>query len=390
MPGSPVAGQDIIIADGAIRSGKTVAMICSFMRWSQMVFTDRDFILAGKSIGSLKRNVVRPMLQILEAWGWKYTFNRSSGIITVGTNSYHMFGANNEASQDILQGMTAAGALGDEAGLFPLSFIDQMIGRCSVAGAKVFLNCNPSGGVNHPFYKEYIEKRKKKHIYYVHFEMDDNPSLSKETKARFKRMFSGMFYSRFIRGLWVAAEGLIYDMFNAEVNVCKVEERAYTKFYLSCDYGTKNPCVFLLWGWCDGKWYCIKEYYYDSRSVGRQKTDSEYADDLLEFTGEIKYRMIVDPSALSFIELLRRRGWYVVQANNTVSAGIRRTATELLAGKILFNDCCVNTIREFSLYVWDQKSSRDEPIKENDHAMDAIRYFVNTVVSRKGSGFINM
>lgn len=207
--------HDMVIADGAIRSGKTIAMICSFLRWSQKIHDGEDFIIAGKSIGALKRNVVKPMLQILDAWGWSYDFNRSENYILIGSNTYYLFGANNEASQDVLQGLTAAGALADESALFPKSFIDQMIGRCSVEGAKVFMNCNPKGPY-HFIKTEFIDKAKEKRIYHLHFTMEDNLSLSEKVKERFMRMFSGVFFQRYILGLWVMAEGVIYKQFADE------------------------------------------------------------------------------------------------------------------------------------------------------------------------------
>lgn len=241
--GSPYKDYDIVIADGAIRSGKTIAMICSFLRWSMKNFQGESFILAGKSIGALKRNVLKPMFQILEAWGIKYEYNRSEHFIVIGTNTYYCFGANNEASQDVLQGLTAAGAMADEVALFPQSFVDQMIGRCSVDSAKIFMNCNPRGPY-HYVKVELIDKAREKKIYYLHFTMDDNLSLPEKVKERFRRMFSGVFFKRYILGLWVMAEGIIYDMFDEDKHKVPTIERAYTEYYLSCDYGTQNPTVF--------------------------------------------------------------------------------------------------------------------------------------------------
>lgn len=240
-PESPVSGYDMVLADGAIRSGKTVAMICSFLQWSMSTYENQAFIIAGKSIGALKRNVVRPMLQIVETWGWNYIFNRSNGVIKIGSNEYYLFGANNEASQDILQGLTAAGGLGDEAALFPQSFVNQMIGRCSVEGARLFFNCNPAGGKNHPFYKEYIEQVETKNIYYMHFLMDDNYSLPISTKQRYERMFKGTFYNRNVKGQWIVAEGLIYQAFaDAQQDfIIKKEDipRSFMKILIGVDWG---------------------------------------------------------------------------------------------------------------------------------------------------------
>jgi PBSX family phage terminase large subunit len=385
--GSPVSDYDIILADGAIRSGKTIAMICSFLRWSQAGFKDEAFIIAGKSVGALKRNVVKPMLQILEAWGWKHNYNRSENYIIIGTNTYYLFGANNEASQDVLQGLTAAGALADEVALFPQSFTDQMIGRCSVDGAKIFMNCNPRGPY-HYIKMEFIDKAREKKIYRLHFTMDDNLSLSDKVKERFRRMFTGVFFKRYILGLWVMAEGLIYDMFREDVHKVPTIPRNYIEYYVASDYGTQNPTTFGLWGKCQGKWYKVKEYHYDGRATTRQKTDEEYYRDLEVFVGDTPIKgVIIDPSAASFITTVKKHGKFkTINAKNDVLDGIRNVATALNQKIIYYNDCCTETFREFFSYVWDEKAAErgeDKPVKQNDHQMDADRYFINTIIFGK-------
>lgn len=380
--GSPYENHDIVIADGAIRSGKTISMICSFLQWSQEKFKGESFIIAGKSIGSLKRNVINPMIQILTAWGWRYDYNRSENYLQIGWNTYYLFGANKENSQDTLQGLTAAGSLADEAALFPKSFIDQMIGRCSVDGAKIFMNCNP-GSPYHFVKTELIDKKKEKLVCHLKFTMDDNLSLSEKVKYRFKRMFSGVFYQRYILGLWVMAEGLIYSMFNEDEHVVPSHPRKYEQYYISCDYGTQNPMAFGLWGLCGGIWHKVKEYHHDARKKNLQKSDEQYYDDLVEFANGLTKRIIVDPSASSFIILLKQKGWKVKKAKNDVLDGIRNVATALTTELIKFCDCCKETLREFSSYVWDEKAmerGEDKPIKQNDHQMDSDRYFVNTVI----------
>jgi len=387
--GSPHKNKDIVIADGAIRSGKTIAMICSFLRWSLDNFQGQDFIVAGKSMGALKRNVVKPMRQILEAWNIHHEYNRSDNFIIVGNNTYYLFGANNEASQDVLQGLTAAGAFADEVALFPQSFTDQMIGRCSVEGSKMFMNCNPQGPY-HYFKTEYIDKAKEKNILYLHFTMEDNLTLSEKVKERYRRMFSGVFYKRYILGLWVMAEGLIFDMLNEARHKIATIKRNYTEYYVSIDYGTQNPTTFGLWGKYKGKWIKVKEYYHSGRGEGKQKTDEEYYQELENFIGDRKVKaVIVDPSAASFIATIRKHGKFrVKKARNDVVEGIRNMGTALSEGMIFYNDCCTNTFREFFSYVWDEKAAErgeDKPIKQNDHAMDSDRYFVNTILF-KGNG----
>ena len=380
---SPVKDCDIIIADGSIRSGKTIVSICTFLLWSQEKHSHKKFIIAGKSIGALKRNVVEPMKQILTAWGWGYKHNRSENFIQIGTNTYHLFGANTEASQDLLQGLTAAGAYGDEVALFPKSFVDQMIGRCSVAGAKIFFNCNPNSPY-HYFKQEFIDKKEEKNIFYLHFTMNDNLSLDEKVIQRYHRMFSGVFYQRYILGLWVMAEGIIFDMFDEKKHIVPTISREYDKYYVSIDYGTQNPFAMGLWGRYGQKWYKIKEYHYSGRESGEQKTDKEYADDYEEFIGTIPVKsVIVDPSATSFITELRNRGHDVTKAKNNIDDGLRRMANMLNNEKIAYNDCCKETFKEFKSYVWDAKAAEkgeDKPLQENDHHMDSDRYFINTIL----------
>lgn len=390
---SPYKDYDMIIAEGAIRSGKTIACIDSFITWSLAKHRNKNFIIAGKSMGALKRNVLGPMFQILAAKGIEYHYHRSGDpYILIGTNTYYLFGANNESSQDTLQGLTAAGAYLDEVVLFPESFVVQAIGRCSAEtgdqGSKIFVNCNPAGPY-HWFKTDYIDKAKEKMALVLHFTMDDNLSLSEKVKQRYKRMFSGVFFKRYILGLWVMAEGVVYDMFSHDLHVVKNEERRYTRYYVSCDYGTQNPTTFGLWGLCDNVWYKVKEYHYDGRARSRQKTDEEYCDDLIEFIGKLQLMgIIIDPSAASFIAAVKKRGiGRVINANNDVIDGIRNVASALIEGLIKYNDVCKETFREFASYSWDTKAQQrgeDKPIKENDHQMDGDRYFVNTIVKRKG------
>lgn len=250
----------------------------------------------------------------------------------------------------------------------------------------MWFSCNPEGP-EHWFYKEWIQKKEERNTLYLHFTMQDNPALSPRVIRRYARNFSGTFYRRFVLGEWVAAEGRVYDFFD-ESWVRPVPEGEMEQWCISCDYGTVNPASFGLWGLRDGVWYRVKEYYYDSRKEGRQKTDGEYAHDLEQLAaGRAIRRVVVDPSAASFIELLRRKGWRVEKADNDVLAGIRTTADLLRQGKLVICAPCADAIREFSLYCWDEKAVGDRVKKVYDHAMDDIRYFAATVAAGSESGF---
>ena len=246
--------------------------------------------------------------------------------------------------------------------------------------AAPWFNCNPAGP-SHWFYTKWVQEAKKRKLLHLHFTMDDNLSLSPAVKARYESLYSGVFYDRFIRGLWVVAEGLIYTMFNKDFHVVETVARPYDKYVISCDYGTVNPTSIGLWGRANGKWYRMREYYFDSRKEGRQRTDEEHYTELEKLADGLHISaVIVDPSAASFIEVIRRHGRFRVEkASNAVIDGIRNVATRLQCGDIFICDCCADCIREFGMYRWDEKALMDKPIKENDHSMDDVRYFVHKV-----------
>lgn len=417
---SPVKDYDGIIADGAIRSGKTVCMSLSFVFWAMTTFNGQNFAMCGKTIGSFRRNVLFWLKLMLKSRGYKVVDHRADNLVEISrgeiTNYFYIFGGKDERSQDLIQGITLAGVFCDEVALMPESFVNQATGRCSVDGSKYWFNCNPDGPY-HWFkvswidkaigylgkakvkqFKEEAEKKGEKldlkKLLYVHFTMDDNLSLSEEIKARYRSMYSGVFFKRYIMGLWAMAEGIIYDMFDLEkhvVDVDRLQREGKLTFtgdhYVSCDYGTQNATVFLLWRKADnGSWYCIREYYYSGRDKGTQKTDVEFSADLRQWLAGIEPRFIVlDPAAASFKAQLKKDGFKVKNANNDVLDGIRFVATLLNQGAIFFDISCENTVKEFASYIWDAKAAdrgEDKPVKEHDHAMDATRYQCMTVIRR--------
>ena len=317
---------------------------------------------------------------------------RSDNTLTVTafghTNVYHEFGGRDESSYALIQGMTLSGVLFDEVALMPRSFVEQALARCSVEGSKFWFNCNPASPA-HWFYVEWVRRAKAKNVLHLHFTMEDNYSLPPAIRKRYESLYTGVFYLRYVQGLWVAAEGQIYDMFDPERHMLRQLPETAGSYYISCDYGTQNPTVFLLWQQEKSgsrRWVCLKEYYWSGRQKMRQKTDGEYADDLERFLGGVKPRaVIVDPSAASFIALLRQRGYPVQTADNAVLSGIRLVGQLLQEDNLIFSDTCTETKAEFQAYVWDDKpgmNGQDRPVKENDHCMDAVRYFVSTVLQR--------
>lgn len=389
-PGSPDRGRQAIICDGAVRSGKTLCTGLSFFCWAMSGFQGRSFALCGRTIQSVRRNLLSETLPLLEKMGFRCEEKVSRNVLQVRLggrrNTFYLFGGKDESSAALIQGITLAGALLDEAALMPRSFVEQAAARCSAAGSRLWFSCNPESPT-HWFYQEWILKAEEKNALHIHFTMEDNPGLSEEVRARYASTFQGTFYRRFVLGEWAAAEGLVYDFFD-ESFVRDVPEGPFGEWYVSCDYGTSNPTSMGLWGRKDGVWYRVAEYYYDARAARRQKTDEEYADDLEGLAGDRPLRAVVaDPSAASFCETLRRRGLRVKKADNQVVSGIRLTARLLKSRKMVICKSCGDAIREFSLYRWDERAlGQDQVRKEHDHAMDEIRYFAATVAGREGRG----
>ena len=381
--GSRYAHHDAVICDGAVRSGKTLCMSISFVSWAFYRFNNGSFALCGKTIRSLKRNVVTPLISILHHMGFVCNEKVSQNILEISVNGksnrFYLFGGKDESSASLIQGMTLCGVLFDEVALMPKSFVEQALARCSVGGSKFWFNCNPEYP-QHWFKTEWISGRKQKNALYLHFTMDDNPSLSEKMKNRYKNLYSGAFYERFILGKWVSAEGCVYPFMKNDKFV-PVPQCRFEKYIISCDYGTVNPASFGLWGLSDNVWYRIEEYYYDSKKNGFQKTDEEHYQALETLADNKKIvNVIVDPSASSFIQTIKRHGkFHVTPAKNDVVDGIRKVSTALKDGKIKICNTCTDAMREFSLYRW-QNGGADIPVKENDHAMDDIRYFVSGVV----------
>ncbi|MEE0913786.1 MAG: PBSX family phage terminase large subunit [Ruminococcus sp.] len=376
---------DAIICDGAVRSGKTFCMVLSFIIWSFYSFSNSDFALCGKTIRSLRRNMVTPVIPILKSLGFSCEEKITQNILNVSymgvKNRFYLFGGKDESSASLIQGMTLSGVLFDEVALMPRSFVEQAMARCSVNGSRFWFNCNPEYP-EHWFNVEWIKKAKEKNALYLHFTMDDNPSLSQKVKQRYENLYSGVFYERFVKGRWIAVYGAVYPFMGDENMYCDVPAGGFSKFAISCDYGTVNPASFGLWGRQGDVWYRIDEYYFNSRKEGWQKTDEEHYKALCDLAGERKIsQVVVDPSAASFIEVIKRHGKFkVTPAQNNVVNGIRRVSQVLRDGSVKICRNCSATKREFSLYRWDSRKTDDVPVKENDHAMDDLRYFVTTVI----------
>ena len=431
---------DGIICDGAVRSGKTMALTCGFFLWSMACFDRQVFALCGKTVGALRRNLVLPMSDWLGGL-LRISEHRSENKLTVRmgsrVNTYYLFGGQDESACALIQGITLAGVLLDEAVLMPRSFVEQAAARCSVAGAKLWFTCNP-GSPEHWFYKHWICAAAQKRLLRLHFTMQDNPALPPAVRQRYARLYTGVFYRRFVLGQWCAAQGRIYDFDsrhiytgdsqkmsenvglrryagqrgenqptktdkNGRAERTKMSENVglgkYTgqrgenqptktdknpRWYISVDYGTYNPFSAGLWRVADGVAVRLREYYHDGRATGQLKTDEEYYQALEALAGDAPVeKIIIDPSAASMIALIRKRGRFSVRrARNAVLPGIRLVGSLLQQGRLLIGKDCCHAIREFGLYCWEDDEAKDVPKKEHDHAMDDIRYFCMSVMAR--------
>lgn len=381
---------DAIIADGSVRSGKTVSMSISFLIWAMDTFSDCNFAICGKTVRSCRRNVIKPLINMLKH-RYDIKDKRSENSLIVSkkgkTNTFYIFGGKDESSQDLIQGVTLAGVLLDEVALMPRSFVEQALARCSVEGARFWFNCNPDNP-NHWFYQEWVLKAENKHALRLKFLMDDNLSLSEKVKQRYYSLYQGTFYRRFILGEWVIAEGLVYQDYNDHIKDKLWDgnpDELVGRWYISMDYGTINPCSMGLWCVTDNEAIRVDEYYYNSRKEGYQRTDEEHYAELERLAGDryIEY-VIIDPSAASFKATIKKHGkFFVKSAKNDVLNGIRTTSQMLNDGRIKIGVKCKASQEEFEMYRWDDKAEVDKVVKENDHAMDDIRYFAYTVLKRE-------
>ena len=383
----PYSKFDAIICDGAVRSGKTSIMTVAFIDWAMREFSEQRFGLCGKTVDSCAKNLVVPYISLSYAKK-KYTmrWRRSDKILEVTRgavkNYFEVFGGKDESSAALIQGRTLAGVLLDEVPLMPESFFNQALARCSVDGAKMWFSCNPDTPM-HWFYTKWIKQHDQRNALYLHFDMRDNPSLSENVLKRYEEQFTGVFFDRYVLGKWVAAEGLIYPMFSDENIVDEAPKDG--DYYISVDYGTLNPFSAGLWCW-DGKTATrIDEYYYSGRDERANRTDEEHYSHVEKMADGFNVRsIIVDPSAASFIEVVRRhKKFHVRKAVNDVIPGIATTARYVSDKTIRVCRGCKDAIREFGLYRWDSDSQEDRPIKQYDHAMDDTRYFVMTVLRHK-------
>lgn len=370
----------INILHGSVRSGKTYISLVLWCIWIRNMPQNGSYLMAAKTLSTLKRNCLDLLVDIAGERNFSYSISKKEA--TLFGRRIYLEGVSDVAAESKIRGLTLTGAYCDELTLFTEDFFSMLLSRLSDSGAKLFATTNPEGP-SHWFKANYLDRSDELDIFVMQFLIDDNTFLSPDYIENLKKEYTGLFYRRFILGEWVNAEGLVYPMFDKMRHVISEppEAQAGSEFYISVDYGTLNPCSMGLWRLDRERAVRISEFYYSGRDERALMTDEEYYSALLALAADypIKY-VIVDPSAASFIETIRRGGKFVVRrANNSVLDGIRRVAALLEGEKLLFCSCCKATIKEFYEYSWDKDGADDKVIKRFDHAMDDIRYFVNTV-----------
>lgn len=385
------------MAEGAIRAGKTAPMSFSFVCWAMRYFDQQNFLLCGKTIGSLRRNVVQPLKKMLLGRGMEVIEHRADNYIEVRylnhVNCFYLFGGKDESSQDLVQGITAAGAYFDEVALQPESFVNQAIGRCSITGAKLWFNCNPESPF-HWFYEKWIQKAKEKGLMVLHFLMDDNPSLDETTKNRYKQMYAPgtIFFKRFILGLWCVAEGAVYSFFTDDPKHGYVVDDLpsdLSRWIVAADYGQQHPTCYGLFGFSTSKkcWYMVKEWY--TANKPNTEFSKEFGREMLSFGGKkiVPEYVDIDPGGggLSLIEQLRadypdldRAGVIGHAIKVEVVKEIQDLSTALYTHSLRIYRQCKRVISEIMNYLWDSKARErgvDAPIKKDDDGPDMLRYF---------------
>lgn len=390
----------INILEGSVSSGKTWISLVLWAFWVKTMPLGGLYMMSAKSLTTLKRNCLLLLQELIGESNFSFSVNTKEGRLF--GRKILLEGANDIRSESKIRGLTLQGAYCDELTQFPQDFFTMLLSRLRLPGAKMFGTTNPDAP-SHWLKVNYIDRQDSLDLLDVKFLLDDNTTLPKEYVDNIKKEYTGVFYERFILGLWTLAEGIIYPMYkDAIIDILPVDDkgnmRPIQEFMVSIDYGTMNAFAALLWAHVDNVWYCIKEYYYSGRDKGLTKTDQDYANDLKEWIKDAwdyqggkpvvtmlggstvrKIKTIIDPSAASFIALLGKSDWSrVLPGDNDVINGIMETARALQGGKVKILSRCRNLINELGGYVWDEKCIEDRPKKENDHACDALRYFVKT------------
>ena len=381
---------------GAVRSSKTVSSQVRWLKFINEAPPGGQLLMVGVTIGTLKDNILDPIAEMVGPENYHYS---------AGSREAHICGrrilirgANDEAAEKKIRGLTLSGVYGDELTLWPETFFKRCLDRLSVPGAKLFGTTNPDSPY-HWLKTEYLDRESELDLAAFHFELDDNPNLPTHYLENIKREFTGLWYKRFIQGLWVVAEGAAFDQFDPDLhcisdwsqvpNWNRPERPPFEKTIVGIDYGTSNPTAFIALGLFEGVWYAFAEYRHEGSKARRQHTDGEHSEALQQFLFEqqiVPNSIQLDPSAASFRAQLRSDGVRRVRpADNEVLDGIRVVSHGLTSGKLVIHVSCQGLIKDCNTYAWDpdkQEKGEDVPLKKNDHSIDGCRYAAIAAIGR--------
>lgn len=374
--------QRINLLEGSVSSGKTWVSLVLWAFWVASMPQSKPYLMCGKSLITLKRNCLLLLQELVGESNFVFSVPAKEGYL-FGRRVF-LEGANDARSESKIRGMTLQGAYCDELTQFPEDFFAMLLSRLRLPGAKLIATTNPDAPL-HWLKAKYIDRADELDFLDIKFTLDDNTTLPRDYVENLKREYTGVFYSRFILGNWTKAEGLVYPMFDMDKHVVNTlpERSTRHRYYISVDYGVSNPFASGLYDYdpIEGRAVKIKELYYKGGSANRVDNEAYYKM-LRDFIGDymIEY-IIIDPSASSMIETIQKYAEYmVVPADNDVLNGIQDVTKFINTGSLLFYKDCVETFKEFGAYSWDEKKTEDAVIKENDHAMDEVRYFCRTAL----------
>lgn len=396
IPHAPTADYDGIIADGAIRAGKTLPMSLGFVIWAMAAFDSENFGMCGKTIGAFRRNVLSQLKRMLYSQGYTVTDNRQDNLVTIRKNGrenyFYVFGGRDERSQDLIQGITLAGVYFDEVALMPESFVNQAVARCSVEGSRYWFNCNPAGP-KHWFRTEWILKCKEKRLLYLHFTMDDNYSLAERIKERYRAMFTGVFYKRYILGLWALAEGLVYQQFADDPDAFVIDEEPPIHYaVIGVDFGgSKSAHAFTLTGFTPRykEVVVLDEFYHNNIKDGKL-TPAQVEAEFVKFAMQAKARFKVYETRCDSAEQTLITGLQVAAASAHLGISVVNAVKGPINDRIAFYNSimaqgrfrimrrCKHTIDALEEAVYDDtKPVKDERLDDgttNIDSLDAMEY----------------
>lgn len=376
---------DTIIADGAVRSGKTIAMTLSFVIWAMTNFDKTNFAICGKTVGSAERNILKPFMQ-LEDLMYKLSYRIASRCLTIRCgdkeNYIYFFGGKDESSSTLIQGITIAGVLFDEVALMPRSFVEQAMARTlSYKDAKTWFNCNPASP-NHWFYKEWIISDKK-NVKHLHFVMTDNPTMGEEQLAKAETKFQGIFYDRYIRGLWVTAEGAIYKIFTEHksdyiISKEQAKKESFKHLLIGLDFGgNKSQHSITLTG-------ITADYRLFTLKSNNMTATNTTTDDLFKFVHNFVIKSILEWGEIEGIYADSAEQVYINSLRNMIKVPIYnsikstiidriRTDLALMSAKRRFivEGECQPLVEFYQNAVWDDKSSDDKRLDDGSYSVDA-------------------